>query len=264
MTCERRRAVLTSESSSCDGCAELWYARADETVSDRDLARAREILSPDELERIGRFHFETDRRQFLLAHALVRMLLSRWAPVAPDAWVFTADGYGKPSVAAPREWRHLQFNLAHTRGLVACVVAPGRRVGVDVEARRPGTNLRRIADQFLTPQELRALDALPSAAQTGAFLDYWTLKEAYVKARGDGLSLPLDRFWFELDADDTPRIRFAATLEDVAAEWQFVRFRPSADHWMAAAVHAGSGPVVSLTCRQVAPAVLRGQEGSGD
>lgn len=221
----------------------LWYASPDE-LDERALASSYDLLSADERARHGRYRFEEDRHEFLVAHALVRTVLSRYAEPEPRAWVFETGPHGRPELVGPSGAPPLRFNLSHTRGLVACVVALDQDVGVDVEdTRRPGETVE-IAHRFFAEEEVARLRALPPEGQRARFFDYWTLKEAYIKARGLGLAIPLDRFAFLLEPDQAVRIAFDPRLDDDPASWHFTRLRPTERHVAAIAVRARTAPKV--------------------
>ena len=212
------------------------------------LARADALLSRGERLRRDRFMFERNRREFLLTHALLRLALSRHAPaVGPREWTFREGPHGRPEIDGPTRAPRLAFNISHTEGLGACLVADEGEVGVDVEAvdrpRDPvrARNLAGIAENFFAPYEIGALRALPELEHRARFFTYWTLKEAYIKARGLGLALPLDRFWFELQGERGAlptgiRIDIAPELHDDAARWVFTLRAPSARHLLATAL----------------------------
>lgn len=232
--------------------ADVRYVFVDDSVTAEDLAAAWTLLSTEEQERSRRFHFDADRRQFVVAHALTRIMLSDSRPdVPPSAWQFEPGPHGKPEVAAPADATNLRFNLSHTCGLAACIVSTRIEVGIDVETDTRRINGMELAARVFSSPERESLGRLAPAARPHVFLQYWTLKEAYVKARGAGLSLPLDRFWFELHESASPRITFAADLADEAHRWQFQQFRPSSEHWMAVALDRGSGPDVAISYRQL-------------
>jgi 4'-phosphopantetheinyl transferase len=154
-------------------------------------------LSATERDRMARLYFARDRQAYAAAHALVRHLLSACAPeVAPGAWQFTVSSYGRPELPPP--WERLRFNLSHTDGLVACVAGLDVDCGIDVEAVRPrhaglGTAGQALASYALAPSERQVVSAAPEDLRPWLFCRYWTLKEAYVKARGMGMSLPLEQ-----------------------------------------------------------------------
>jgi 4'-phosphopantetheinyl transferase len=216
----------------------LWYVLSDQVRDTRTLERFAALMTPDERARRDRFVFERDRHQFQVTRGTIRTLIGRYLAIDPAECAFTANQYGRPSLSHPAD-AGLSFNISHTNGVVVCAFAREPEIGVDVEAsdRDIGPDLAR---RFFSPPEADALDALPDAARRPRFFEYWTLKEAYIKARGMGLSLPLDGFSMQLGAG-APSIRFAATIDDDPATWQFAQFRPTARHHMAVAVRRRGG-----------------------
>jgi 4'-phosphopantetheinyl transferase len=212
------------------------------------------LLSPDEHERMARLIFERDRRRFLLTRALVRTMLSRYAPVAPAHWTFITNVHGRPEILdRPTGTPDLRFNISHTDGLIACAVTIGREVGVDVE--HVGRRLTHdVAGRFFAPREVEDLGRLPDDDQQRMFFDYWTLKEAYIKARGFGLALPLADFAFELSPEAPPRITFEPSLEDDPATWQFTQDWPTPQHRLGLAVRR-EGHDLPVRIRTVVPAI---------
>lgn len=225
------------------------------TASTDALARLdayRTLLSADEHERMARFVFERDRRAFLLTRALVRTTLSRYVPVAPADWRFIANVHGRPEILdRPAGVADLRFNISHTEGLIACAVTVGREVGVDVE-HVGRTLLHDVAGRHFAPREVSDLRALPVSEQDRVFFDYWTLKEAYIKARGFGLALPLGDFAFKLNPPHAPEITFEPTLEDDPARWQFLQDWPTPMHRLALAVRR-DGSDLPVHIREVVP-----------
>jgi 4'-phosphopantetheinyl transferase len=186
------------------------------------------ILSADERQRADRFVLERHRRQFVLAHGLVRAALSRHVPaIEPAAWTFRADRYGRPHVVDNGTNAPIHFSLSHTEGCVACVISSSECVGVDVEATDLACSHLAIAEFTFSPAETAALRALPPCQQKERFFDYWTLKEAYIKARGMGLHLPLDRFSMLVDPGTEIGISFTRGFDDVATRWRFAIMSPS-------------------------------------
>jgi 4'-phosphopantetheinyl transferase len=194
------------------------------------------LLSKDEQERMARFVFDRDRRAFLITRALVRTMLSRYAGVTPADWRFIANVHGRPEILErPPGAPDLRFNISHTDGLIACAVTIGREVGVDVEhINRQLTH--DVAGRFFAPDEVTDLRKLPPDEQPRVFFDYWTLKEAYIKARGFGLALPLGDFAFKLKPPGPPEITFEPSLEDDPATWQFMQDWPTPQHRLGLAV----------------------------
>jgi 4'-phosphopantetheinyl transferase len=191
------------------------------------------LLSDDEKGRLTRLRFEPDRAMYLVAHGLLRLTLSRCSGVAPEAWQFRRGSHGRPEIAHPAS--RLRFSLSHTRGLAACAVVLDREVGVDVEdlSRDPATG---VAERFFSPLEADDVLNAPAGTRGIRFLEYWTLKEAYAKARGLGLSLPLNRFSVYNTTGNTWAISFEPPLNDDPARWWLRSFRIGETHQAALAI----------------------------
>src|SRR3954462_12403632 len=199
----------------------------------------RHLLSLDERMRADRFRFERHRRQYIFAHAMVRLALSRAAPdVAPTDWSFAAGRYGRPFVAAPATSTALHFSLSHADGCVACVVSSHEAVGVDVETVSRHAAPLSTAARFFAPEEVETLRGLPEPAAIERFFDYWTLKEAYLKARGFGLNLPLDAFAMQISREAI-EISFKPEIADDPQGWRFSLSSPSPSHRLAIADGSG-------------------------
>ena len=212
----------------------VWivYARVDER--DDDEARLLALLSPDERERHQRLRFARDRAVYRCAHTLLRLLLSEAVGGAPEAHRFEAGSHGKPGLlpAVPG----LDFNLSHTAGLVACALAWGAPVGVDVEHCVRRADLAGVGRRVFSAAEQAALAALADAAQSDRFFEYWTLKEAYMKARGLGFSLPPASF----ELSRGPGAAYALRHLDAPAplhDWSFFETRLD-EHRLACAAGA--------------------------
>jgi 4'-phosphopantetheinyl transferase len=225
-----------------------------ETIRDPGLVeRYAALESDDERERRLRLRFERHRHERLVSTALVRASLSRYADGAPEDWIFERGAHGRPEIAPGQAGDDLRFNLSHTTGLVACAVTRGRDVGVDVErTRRRGEPLA-IAERYFSEREVRDLHAVPDAQRRERFFDYWTLKEAYVKARGRGLALGLRRFSFVLEESAPIRVAFATGFDDDPSAWQFALFRPDAGHVLAVAVRRGLGSELGIRLHDAVP-----------
>jgi 4'-phosphopantetheinyl transferase len=206
------------------------------------------LLSAEERARLDAFSFEQGRREFLLARVLARRSLSRHAPVSPEAWRFELGEYGRPLVASPRT--RLSFNLSHTQGLAACVVSGEAEVGVDIEALDRNRETIALADRYFSPAEAAAVRAPPEAARRDRFFEYWTLKEAYLKACGIGLSLPMSHFSFDLSEGAPIGVRFAPSLCDEPSRWSFALLRPTPRHVAAVALRFdGAAPELRVSLR---------------
>lgn len=210
------------------------------TTDDGNTLDARETdltdLSADEHARCARFAFGRDRRDFAAAHALLRTRLSHYADLSPAAWTFSALPGGKPFIVSASGRPTLAFNLSHTHGFVACAIAAAGDVGIDVESVDRATDGRRIAARYFSQAESDWLDACDARERTIRFIELWTLKEAYIKAIGRGLSQPLSGFGFAFEGER--HIRFSPPPDTQASAWTFALFAPSARHRMAVAVGA--------------------------
>ncbi len=234
--------------------AHLWYVFPEDVHDPYLLAAYHLLMSPEEAVQQARFRFPEGRHEYLVTRALVRAVLSAYAPVAPRAWQFVRNRHGRPEIAGPAGAPALRFNLSNTRGLIVCLVTQGREVGVDVEdTTRKGETVG-VADRFFSPSEALALRALPASRQRDRFFDYWTLKEAYIKARGMGLAIPLDHFSFHLDEPAGIRIEFDPALPDDPERWQFCLWSPTERHRMAAALQKRRGErPLAVEIRKILP-----------
>jgi len=214
----------------------VWRARLDwPAASARSLEP---ILSADERERVRRFHFERDRRRSLISRALLRTLLGRYLEMPPETLAFSYSPYGKPSLAALDT--PLRFNVSHSGELLLIAVTVERALGVDVEEIRPDTSVIEIAERFFSENERRSLAGVPQALQRDAFFDCWTRKEAYIKAKGDGLSLPLDQFDVAFGPGRAARLLATRPDRTEAARWRLQEL-DVADGYKAALAVEGSG-----------------------
>jgi 4'-phosphopantetheinyl transferase len=232
----------------------LWCTFFDEISDAALLADYRRILTAAELEQERRFYFERDRKRYLVTRAMVRTVLSRYAPVAPDEWRFRENAYGKPEIDNDAGTaRRISFNLSHTHSAIVLAVADGVALGVDIEnvqAREVSTDL---AAGFFAPDEVAALSALPAHRQRRRFFEYWTLKESYIKARGMGLSIPLDEFSFEFPAEDAIRIHIARTQNDLPTRWRFWQFQPGVEYLAALCAERVDAICPRLALRKIVP-----------
>ena len=195
-------------------------------------ARLRLALPDEECARHARFGDEGAAGEFLCGRALLRAVLSTWAPVDRREWRFSLNAHGRPGIASPSSPLH--FNLSHTRGMVVLALGADASVGVDVERLDRSVRPLEVADRFFSPFEVEGLRALPTERHRDRFLALWTLKEAYIKARGMGLALPLRDFSFSPDASP-PRVRFEPSLQDHEDRWRFERIDLDSGHRVAVA-----------------------------
>ena len=235
-----------------EGDVHVWCLFADRFDDPAVLARLADLMTPDERARQARFVRPRDRHLQLLARALVRVLFSAYTGEPPDAWRFGAGPHGKPFLAAPALAPPLAFNLSHTEGLVAAAFTVRNEVGVDVEDLDRRAPTLDVARRFFASAEVARLEAEPPDGRTEVFFAFWTLKEAYLKARGVGLSVPLASFAFDLDADP-PAISFAPPIDDDPGRWRFVREAHGDHHRLAVAVARPPGAPCHVRIGEVLP-----------
>lgn len=235
----------------------VWLVFTDDVRDASLLARCEALLSPEELARRSRFHFEADRHRDLLTRATVRLLLSRHVDFSAQDWRFEPSAHGRPELRdPPAQARSLSFNVSHTTGLIVVALARGARVGVDVEnAHDRGRPVLEIAERYFSPAEFGALRTLPAMAQTQAFHRHWTLKEAYVKAIGRGLSMPLGSFHFAFDpsVEWVAEIAFTPPPGGDGAHWHFSQFRVGASFVGALCVEGRAGQSRAIEFRRFTP-----------
>jgi 4'-phosphopantetheinyl transferase len=219
----------------------VWRAMLDHpgTVA-RRLGR---ILSPDEQRRAERFRSESDRGRFIVGRGSLRRILSRYLEVAPEELVLRYGAQGKPMLAESRGDLPLQFNLSHSQGLALLAIARGRPVGIDIEQIRPVVDAEQIVARFFSAPERAEFAQLPDGQRLEAFFRGWTRKEAYLKATGAGLSLPLDQFAVSLSPGEPPRLVDVAERPLEAGRWTLLDLAPGPGYLGAVAV---KGPVGRL------------------
>ena len=217
----------------------LWLASEEDARCQQLYSDYRAMLSHTEQQQERRFRFARDRNRYLVTRALVRTVLSRYSPVAPAEWVFAVNEYGRPSITNPQAVAAgLSFNVSHTHGLILLAVSADRTIGVDLENVHAREIHQDLADRFFAPCEASTLRALPADRRRLRFLEYWTFKESYVKARGMGLSIPLHEFWFRLPGDRDVFFFCDSSQSGNEARWQFWQFRPTPDYLAAVCAEA--------------------------
>lgn len=203
----------------------------------------RQLLTPDEEERAGRFYFEEHRQRFIAARGILRALLGRYLGLKPETIRFAYNEYGKPSLAVP-EAASLCFNVSHSGDMALYAVTHARQIGVDIEQLRPVSDIRQIVERFFSPYEQAEWLRLPVEQQIAGFFNCWTRKEAYIKARGQGLSLPLDQFDVSLTPGQPVRLLADRHFHDLP-NWSLASLEPAPGYAGALVVEA---PSVRLQC----------------
>ncbi len=213
---------------------EIQVWRAHLGLARQRLERLANTLSPDERTRAARFHFARDRDHYIAGRGLLRSILGKYLATEPGQLRFSYNAYGKPELESPANSRALRFNLAHSRGLALYAFTRRRQIGIDVEMIRPETE--EIAARFFSPAEIAVLRALPRELKPAAFFNCWTRKEAFIKARGMGLSLPLDQFVVAFAPGESPALVSAANDPQAAEHWAIAALEPGDGYAAALAV----------------------------
>jgi 4'-phosphopantetheinyl transferase len=241
--------------SLASGEIHLWLAFYDELDDPALHAAYRRLLNAQELEQEPRFYFARDRLRYLVTRALVRTVLSRYAQVQPSDWIFSSNEYGRPEIANAQVDRNLSFNISHTHALIVLGVTCSGALGVDVENIAERAVSIDIADRYFSRHEVVALNAVPAAHQQRRFFEYWTFKEAYIKARGMGLSLPLDKFSFHYPSDDRVGLSIDPELKDDAGRWRVWQFSPRPEYLVAMCAERMRDCASSVVIRQIVPMI---------
>jgi 4'-phosphopantetheinyl transferase len=210
------------------------------------LPSLRAVLSADEHAREQRYRMPGDRERFVVGRGLARHLLGQLLALSPSDVAFDVEPHGRPTLASAHR-RDLGFNVSHTPGLVAVAVSATRELGIDVEDTARALT-HDIPGRFFTPAEVRELHTHPPDAQASVFFDVWTLKEAYIKARGLGLAIPLDQFSFHLAPPQPPVLTLDPRQPDTADGWQFHLASPTTRHRLALAVRGHRATTLTVRC----------------
>ena len=213
----------------------LW--RVDLEAVGAAESRWQKVLSSDELARAVRFHFQRDRQHFVASRALLRTILASYLATAPNSVNFSYSKKEKPSLGPLLADSKVTFNISHSRGIALLAFSRGREVGIDVEQVRRDFDVEAIARRFFSEHEQHQLADLPNDGRFAAFFRCWTRKEAYLKATGDGLSLPLDQFDVSIVPEDHDALLSTRPDDSEAA------------HWSLREVPAGPGYVAALCGR---------------
>lgn len=202
------------------------------------IQKLRQTLTADELSRAKRFHFEKDRRRFIIARGVLREILSRYTTLLPDALRFAYTDYGKPFLSQPAD-TDLRFNVSHSGEVALYAITQRYKLGLDVEQIRPMPDATQVAERFFSEQENKVFHSISPEHKNEAFFNCWTRKEAYIKAIGEGLSHPLDSFDVTLAPGE-------------AAKLLAVRNAPSEQSWWLHAFTPTPGYVAALAIERAA------------
>ena len=221
----------------------VWRVSLDQTES--CLQSLQQTLSADERTKADGFRFPKDRSQFIVSRGALRAILSRYLNISSHILRFDYNPYGKPSLIVTQGGNTLRFNLSHSRGMALIAITKNRDIGVDIEGINPNFSCLEIAEKFFSPLENAVLRSLPEHLQATAFFTCWTRKEAYIKAVGKGLSIPLNQFDVSLAPGEPAALLNVEENPEEASKWSLIELFPSSD--MVAAV-AVAGDCWKLHC----------------
>jgi 4'-phosphopantetheinyl transferase len=183
---------------------QIWCARLD--VGSEELHAFNKHLSTDEKERAARFAIAVERNRFVAARAILRELVGAYVHELPVSLSFECSALGKPRLHRRPGAPDLRFNLSHSHNLALFAFSLGREIGVDIEKILPKFANAGIAEQYFSVREQEELRAIPNEHRAESFFRCWTRKEAYIKARGDGLDIPLDSFTVSVERNESPKL----------------------------------------------------------
>jgi 4'-phosphopantetheinyl transferase len=215
----------------------VWRIPLETTAAELVLLEA--TLSADERARAARHRFRADRELFVARRGRLRLILSVYLGMAPDQLEFSDGPLGKPALARNRLLGDWEFSQTHSAELSLLALARGRSVGVDLERVRPSRHDAALADRFFSRPETEALRGLPMGLRERAFFAAWVRKEAFLKARGEGLSAPLDSFSVSLDPRRPAELLECCGGEEERSRWS-LRDLPVGPGWVAALAVEGA------------------------
>ncbi len=164
------------------------------------------VLSQDEIVRANRFYFAQHRQRFIVARGMLRKILGRYLDIEPDQVQFEYSSRGKPSLSPQFSASKIQFNISHSQGMALCGITCDRLIGIDLEYLRSLADAESIAKRFFSLREHKIISSLPAATKEKVFFQFWTAKEAYLKATGDGLSGGLEQVEVDINSDQSLRL----------------------------------------------------------
>lgn len=210
-------------------------------------------LTENERQRFQRYQFDKHRKQLLLGKVLQRVVLSRYVPsMAPASWEFSQNDYGKPAVSKEQNADAIYFNLTHSAERAVLAVARVEDVGVDIEFSNRPRQIEAIAQRYFSEQECKEILALEESRQQDRFYDLWTLKEAYIKACGMGLAIPLQHFSYVFSEKNKLVIEFDDRRNDSPEDWQLWQLDGGVDYKLALAVRVAAGErIEKISTRQL-------------
>jgi 4'-phosphopantetheinyl transferase len=225
-----------------DSDIHVWCASLN--VSPQDLSYYRSILSKDEVGRAMRFVFEKDRSHYIAGRGLLRVILGSYLDLEPAQLEFAYGPHGKPALNLRLTDKVFEFNLSHSKDRAFYAFNWNRRVGVDIEYLIPMADMDDFAEQFFTPRESAWINALSGKQKEDAFFKTWTCKEAFLKANGSGLAVPINQVEISLEIEETVELISIGDDKEQIANWRLEMFNPFPGYQAALAVEGHAGQIV--------------------
>jgi len=226
----------------------VWYTSLE--VAPQELVHIRSLLSADEMARAERFYFERDRDRFIIGRGILRSFLGYYLGRGASEVKIVYGPHGKPAVESVSPNQTLQFSLAHSNDQIIFIFGWNRPVGIDLEHIHPLQNVDRFAEQFYSVRETALINSLSGSRKWDAFYKIWTCKEAYLKANGSGLSVPLDQVEIFLGHDETAKMISIGKISEQANGWNLSLLKPLPGYQAAIAIQ---GKVEQAQLRKVSP-----------
>jgi len=241
-----------------DSEVHLWHADQCDFDVDQLQQACLAWLTEDEQRRYRRYQFDRHRLQLLLGRFLMRSVLSQYEEtIEADQWRFVHNEFGKPAIEPEQNSLGLYFNLSHSGNKLVLAVSKTEMIGVDIEAISKPRRVEKISTRYFSRQEQDELLALPESGRLHRFYQLWTLKEAYIKACGLGLAIPLQHFSYSFESEQRLCIEFDAARQDDARHWQIWQLAMNSAYYLALAVKSKSNPSIE----SVSSWALSGLEG---
>ena len=228
----------------------VWLVFPHAIHNDTLLTQYRNLLNTQEQQKEKRFYFQKDQHRYLLTRALVRTVLSQYVPVAPTDWVFSRNQYGKPAIDAQHGLEHLSFNLSHSQRLIALAITRHSALGIDTENTQARKTPLNLINDYFSPAEMATMNATHPEQKSHRFFQHWTLKEAYVKARGMGLTIPLQHVDFQIETPNGITLTLHPDLNDNASNWNLWQLQPTAHDILSICAHTHGPEKQQLILRE--------------
>lgn len=212
----------------------IWRAKLD--LSENFIQKLRETLSIDEKLRAKQFRFDKDRNHFITARGILRNILGKYLNVEPSRFEFRYGNNGKPALSKTFGNGIIHFNLSHSEGLAIYVFTRDQEIGVDLENIGKLENIEKIVESFFSRREKADFCTLPQSSKNAAFINYWTIKEAYLKAIGTGLSYSMNKFDVSIVPGKPARLLKIDGDSKKASQWSIYMLKPATGYVAAIAL----------------------------